>query len=325
MRVLVVSIFFVCILFPVSAGGEEKDVPRRLAVMKFATVNCRAAIAGISRNAVEMRLFNEDKFEILEQQQVDKLASQHKETLQGENERLRKIGRLLKAGFMVTGTVEKLGGYRITLRVFDVEGDKVIYTASVDVDALEDLREGSGDAAGKISRGLARLWGEYKPGEINLTTAFLYAFPMGHLEKLCRYGYGFDLRGRYQNIFFQGIFAGGIFSFLYFPGRDNTLHHSWMTALQLSLGYEVELSLFRVRVFAAGGMGYNSICYYRETVSEECDTMKGFQPLLRSGLEVSASLWRQIMIFMGAAYGHIFDAGGAVSWMEVSAGMRFRI
>lgn len=294
--------------------------------MNFNAINCSAAIAGIVRNAVEMQLFEENHFEILEHQQVDKLLAEQQGLAERCNDGkcLHRLGRLLKAGYMVTGTVEKLDTYRITVRVFEVKSEKLIVTASADAESEKELRGAAEEAAGNAASGMVSMWRGSYLKIIDMRTGFIFAFPMGHLGNLCSYGYGFDLQGEVENIFIRGFFAGGLFSFIYYAGEGSDVHHSWMTALQVSSGYALSLGIFRLRFYIAGGMGYNRINYYQTTDTAVRGNIEGLQPVMRTGIDISMKFWKYLWCSLGAGYGHIFDAGGGISWVQLQGNITVR-
>ena len=314
------GLLILMLLVPVAAFSSSPAVPHRLAVLNFRAMNCSEPIAGIARNAAEMKLFMTNRFEILEHQQVDKLITEkagHAGKECSDARCLRVLGKLLKARYMVAGTVEKLDRWRITLRVFEVKSEKLIITASAESDTKEDIRECAEEAAEIIVSRLLNRWRGSSIKKYDISSAFIFAIPAGHLSRLCSYGYGFDLQGIAHNIFIQGLFIGGLFSYIHYEGKDENVHHSWMTALQATSGYGITFGPAGFRVFLAAGMGYNQVNYYTEADSDSRGALGGFQPVLRSGLSFSLKTGRHFWCSLGGAYGHIFDPGGSISWIQI--------
>jgi curli biogenesis system outer membrane secretion channel CsgG len=102
------------------AASIEK---KRIAVLDFAANNVPVSHAKIVRNALEVALFNSDRFRLLEREQIETILRERRirgSDLKGTENSIE-IGKTIASDYVITGSVDKIGRPSITVRVVSVE------------------------------------------------------------------------------------------------------------------------------------------------------------------------------------------------------------
>jgi TolB-like protein len=321
------AFFLALILYPrpARAGGKAKP---RIAVIDFSANNADPAMAGIVRNAVEMNLFRDGSFDILEQSRVADLVRERKLQLAECRDEgcATKIGRLLKGDYVIIGSLDRLDAFTVNVKVVDVKEGRIIFTESRDVSEVRELRAATAEVARRVA---ARIKKAVSPGlrfpyPVIVTAHFICTVPVGYLRSLTREGFGAVVTARIQDLPVRGLYFGLDTRVMFFKGRG-TVHNTLMAPLMVQTGYSYTYRFVSiVPRFSFGGC-YILNTYYADALRLGKSVRRGFQPVLSAGGSLEFNLPKNVHVGAGADYGVIFEKGGSLSFVSflVGVGLRF--
>jgi len=100
---------------------------KRIAVLEINTNNIPSSFGNIARNAFEVFLFNSGNFQLLDRERQQAVAVKQGITPSSENSLadLLTFGKNISADYLVSGNVDKLDVYKITIRVISVTSGEI--------------------------------------------------------------------------------------------------------------------------------------------------------------------------------------------------------
>jgi hypothetical protein len=153
-----ISAFVMFMIFTPSGLSAEEQIyqKKRIAVLNFNANRTSEEYAETVREFFEVHLYKTGVFDLLERRRIDVvIKGLGAETAQcGDVECALMIGKLLKVDFVTIGSLNRLGGFAITVKFIDVTAGTVAY-ADFDKAGSEDEIDGAlkrlaDRAAGKV-------------------------------------------------------------------------------------------------------------------------------------------------------------------------------
>jgi len=116
-----------------------------IAVIEFKPINDEArrnSLHEIVANEIENKLFEDERFTVIEREDIDELIKEQKLKLTGltEKKESKAIGAFLEADYLLMGTVAKLNEIvLINLKIVDVVSSEVVYSTRVSAKKEENI------------------------------------------------------------------------------------------------------------------------------------------------------------------------------------------
>ncbi len=321
----IAGLMLIAAFFPASShGADEIKARSRIAVVNFAANNTEGGVARGIRNSVEINLFKDGSFDILEQSQVDVILRERKlQALECRDAACAaRLGQLLKADYVIIGSVDRLGAYTVNVKVVNVREGKIIISESKDAREIGDLKP----AAEEVTRRIAdRIKGKGQGVSgfaypVFLSANFFYAIPVGYLKGIAEGGYGASVAARVENLLVTGLFCGIDARFLYLEGKGS-MQKAMMVPLLAQFGYAYTVWKVSIVPFVSAGGCYSMNYYYTDRFRYWKVRRNGLQPMLNAGLSFDFLTGKNIYIRVGADYNIIFEKAGDISYVTCLAGM----
>lgn len=326
LRIMAPAVFScLLVLIAVQAQAAEKkaEPKKRIAVLNFTANNADEGLARVARNAVELSLFKTGLFDILEKESISLIIKERKLQL----EKCRDvscavaIGELLKARYVIIGSLDYAREYVLQVKVVDVQKRRIVAADSAKVKESGDIRQAAETLSEKISRRMQRLGKKALP--VVFTTAVNYALPLGYLERKVGHGFGFTVTCMAEDLGVNGLQLGGAAGFIYFTEKPHEAHHAMMAPLTLVLGYRFWIRGFSINPMVGGGGSYNIVYYYRDKESAEYSGSGAFQPLLSVTLDLAYSVTPMFQLSLRPGYSIIFEEDGIIQYFSAGVGFTF--
>jgi len=323
--VLCIIIFLLFILKGIALFAAENGSRDKVAVMNFAANNISAGTARIVRNFFELELFKNETFNILERNQIDLiLKERNRQLLQCMDDGCAvAIGKILSADYVIRGSVDKLDGYTINIRVIDVKLKRVIIADSIEADRLGELKISAGEMAERISNSIVRKNRGIDKKFINISANLNYLQPMGYFSDLTTGGFGVLVSSEIGNLFFRNFFLGVNSGYMFFPGKGKELHHASMIPVLAKAGYRFTFGIFYAVPEIMAGISYNVLYYYIDNLEVSISENRAFQPMVLSGIKAGLKISKPLIVETGVRYGNSFEKKGNISFLSFIAGVKF--
>lgn len=307
-----------------SGAGESGAARPRIAVVSFAENNTDAGTGRAVRNSVEMNFFKDGSFVILEQSQMESIIRERKlQTSECRDAQCAaRLGLLMKADYVIIGSVDKLNTYTVTMKVVNVREGSIVISESGEAREIADLRPASEELTRRVAERIKGIGGKRRRFEypVYITANFQYAFPVGYLRRLAAAGYGASVSARLEDIFVKNVLAGVEVQFLYFTGRK-TMHHAMMVPVTAQFGYALDVWRFSFVPLVSLGTVYSMNYYYADMLRLRKTQRRGFQFMLKAGMTVDCMVYKNFHVRIGAEYGSLFEKGGDAPFISCGAGV----
>jgi TolB-like protein len=307
-----------------AAFAEEKETSRaRIAVVNFAENKAAAGTGRAVKNSVEMNFFRDGSFVILEQSQMDSIVQERKlQFAECRDEKCAaRLGQLLKADYVVIGSVDRLDTYTITLKVVNVREGNIIISESREAREIGEIRPASEDLARKVMDGIKKIRSGRKAFgyPVYITSNFQYTFPVGYLKRLAKAGYGASVSARIEDIFVKNLLAGVEVQCIYLKGGKN-MRHAVMIPLFAQVGYALDVWRLSFVPMLSVGAGYSINYYCADILRLSKSQRKGFQFMLKAGIGIDMTVYKNFHVRIGAEFGSSFEKGGDAPFISCIAG-----
>jgi hypothetical protein len=305
-------------------AGDDGKAKNRIAVMNFSANNTGEGTSRAVRNNVELNLFKDGSFDILEQNQVDVILKERRlQMMECRDEKCAaRLGQILKANYVIIGSVDKLDTFTINLKVVDVKEGKIIISESKDAREMGDLRGASEELAVKVA-GRIKSMGKGRvvlPFPLYISANFQYTFPIGYLKRVTKAGYGSSLTFRMEDLFVKNLMAGVEAQFIYLEGARE-LHHAMMIPIMAQFGYAFHVWRLSFIPIVSAGASYNMNYFYADVLQLRTTLRSGFQFVFKAGGAIECIVYKNFHVRIGAEYGSFFEKGGDVPFISTIAGI----
>lgn len=316
------------------ALNESTTRKNRVAVLEISTNNISPSYGNIARNSFEVFLFNSGNFQLLDRERQKSVAVKLGISPDSNNsiEDLQKFGKNLSADYLISGNIDKIEDFKITLRAVSVSSGEIITACTQSFSSIDEFDAVLNIVSGTIKDNL----NEYsRDGKIKKSSAgkshifsaginFDYFIPVSDFHNLISSGPGTDIRGDLSGIFFENAYAGLHASYYRFDGKKNTDDYARFIMLQLAYGYkfnpyktlylktEVESGINMITLNHTAGTGF-----YMDDNSRD----KAIDPVVQFGLSAGVNPISLINIETGARCGIDFESGGNLYFFNLSIGL----
>lgn len=314
-----------------SAQKKESTVAKKqIAVLEMTSNGVPESFGIIARNSFEVFLFNSDKFQLLDREQLQKIARRLgvNPNSATSSEDLLKLGKNLSADFLICGSIDKLDDYKITIRVISVDKGEIItahsrnFSSAAKIDTALDILtdKTTRDIVTYCEKGRIR-----KPffEQHNLFMGFSanYLMPMSGLENLVVAAPGGRMNFEMDNILANNGFAGLQLGYYGLNGRKNSQDEARFFLAELTGGYRLFITKWfylkgelgvggnLVTLSHKGNTGFNMTPNTQQT---------SIKPMAHGGGYLGILPGYDLNIEIGATYGSIFESGGPLTYLNSS-------
>ncbi|MCP4137981.1 MAG: hypothetical protein GY754_43865 [bacterium] len=142
--------FILCLLCCSIALAAPK---KKLVVLDFSANNIEKSYARIVRNKIELALYKQNRFNILEKKMaLWVIKEKHNELLKcSETSCAIKIGKYVSADYVVMGSIDALDRYTVTIRIIDVNSNNIVSMITKTYDSKKALPEASSQMAMELA------------------------------------------------------------------------------------------------------------------------------------------------------------------------------
>jgi hypothetical protein len=306
----IVGVVIACVVLACAVESSYAEGRRRIAILDLGALNVPKNYAKIVGDLLEVELHKSGAFDILERRRMEIILNEQGLALSGctDESCAIRIGRLLSADMVVTGSLNKLGNYLLTIKVVDAQSGAIVladYERSIPEDQLPDR-------VGKIVMRLSSAIGSVAPEGKNAAIesvakegnfharrtgdrAFVvecgvrgyYTIPAGRFSEIAKPGYGSSMNCGVRNILFSGLFTGIDMGYWRFEGNRENVEWCSMIPVTVEVGYAFDV--FRglyISPVMSGGYSYNTMNYTHLTgsISTDYSTNHEFEPIIQGGL-----------------------------------------
>ncbi|MBN2159686.1 MAG: hypothetical protein JW807_09840 [Spirochaetes bacterium] len=324
--IFVRTVFSAALLAIVPVGmayAAEGGKPRpRIAVVDFIANNADPGMARIVKNAVEMNLFRDGSFDILEQSRINDLVKERKLQIAGcrDAQCATKIGELLKGDYVIIGSLDRLDRFTVNVKVVSVKEGKIIFSESRDAREPAELRDATAEVARMVAVRIKGGGGKTRARvPIVIDAEFVFSVPIGYLAKIAKFGYGAAAGFRIQDVPVRGLLFGLNARFIHFDGRD-MVRRALMAHLLGRIGYAYTVWHLSIVPRISAGTCYIQNTYYSDLLKIRPAVRRGFQPMVEGGVAIEFNLPANVLLGTGADYGAVFEKGGTLSFFSIMAG-----
>ena len=305
------------------AEVKVRYIKKRVAILTFSANNVPSSVARIVRNTFELALFKTKKFDILERSRIDLILKERSIKMSEcqTHTCAIKIGSILKADYVILGSVDKLAVYSVSVKVIDVNSKIMLLAETKDVNKLKDLKKGVSAITSTVSSKMNNPKKIKTLNNASFSISAHYFIPIGYYNSVVTYGFGFigsaEIESFRVNHFSLGLEVG----YFLFNGKDKNTNHIVMFPLLFSAEYEIALlNNFYIAPSVRAGFAYNSLYYY-ETVGEpETNVKSVFQPISNIAFKSKILITDSINMFLKIGHWNVFEQEGLVSFFSGAAG-----
>ncbi len=340
----VFCVIIVCVILACAVDTSHAEGRRRIAILELGALNVPKNYAKIVGDLLEVELHKSGAFDILERKQMEIILNEQGLALSGctDESCAIRIGRLLSADMVVTGSLNKLGDYLLTIKVVDARSGAIVladYERSIPEDQLPDR-------AGRIAKRLSSAIGSVAPGRENQAIesaekednfharrtgnrVFVvecgvrgyYVTPAGRFSEIAKPGYGSSLYCGVRDVLISGLFAGVDLGYWRFEGNRENVEWCSMVPVMVEAGYAFHV--FRglyISPVMGGGYSYNTMNFKRTVWTSTYEAEHEFEPVARGGLCTGYN-HGSISAKIGVFYTGIFEKTERLDSYMLSAGL----
>jgi hypothetical protein len=318
------------VLFALDSPTIQK---KRVAVLEIDTNNIPSSFGNIARNNFEVFLFNSGNFQLLDRERQKSAAAKLGISPSSSNslQDLLKFGENLSADYLVSGNVDKLDDYKITMRVISVNGGEIITVYTQSFSSIDEFDASLNTVSEKIKNNLV----EYiRDGKIHKPffeqhglyagMNFNYIIPLGTFHDLINSGPGIKGKCEISNIFFDNDYTGMHAGYYWFNGQKNNRDEARFIMIQAAYGYRLN---FNKWLYFKGDIesGINVITLVHDDGNgfymTENSRKKAVEPVVQFGCAAGISPFKYVNIETGIQYGINFERGGNLYFLNITAGL----
>jgi TolB-like protein len=326
----IVIIVVVGFPFLSNASGMSRVEKKRIAILEFSANNVPPSYANIVRNTFEIFLFNEDRFQLIDREQLQAIARKMNLNINSDNSPadMVRLGQRLSTDFLMTGSLDKLDKYRLSVRIISVDRGEILTTYYKVFKSADDINDAADKLAESSSNDMQRflITGKVRQPffvshRVILGIRANYISPVNSLNYVLNPGFGGGFFSEFDNLLFEDGYLGLQFNYNRFRGSDNVGDEANIVPFMISAGYRHYFSRkMYLKTEAAGGAAMISLIHRGEKgFNQEDNTEKhGVSPVLQvfGGIGVAPAF--DIYVEMGAYYGWIFEKSGSLSYFGTS-------
>ncbi len=330
----VITFVLFCLVFDESPSFAASVEKKSIAVLDFSANNVPVSHAKIVRNALEVALFNSDRFRLLEREQIETILRERKikKNDPRDADNSIEIGKTIATDFVITGSVDKIGRPSITVRVVSVEEGRILFAYSRNLDSETEYDAAIRRITKTLIRDVRRYVKYGKTGDSleSLTDVYMlarvgYAYPLGRLRDIVVPGYGGVLETGVHNYALRNSNLGFEVGVYQFHGRENGADRCTFVPVLLDLSYRLSL-LSRVYMLPVLGAGANTVILKHGAGEgfniRENSTKTTIEPLAKAGLFLGVAPVDFLHLQIGADLGVVFERPRTLMFLSLSFGVQ---
>lgn len=327
--------FLLVALVPLQAADEAKTKKVNIALLDFTANNTTKANAAIIRNKIEVALDATKTFTLVERRNIDLILKEQgfQQTGCTDQECAVQLGKLLSAQYVAVGTVDKLAGYTVTLKIVSVGEGSVKFAHSESAATEADLPVAIHALAERASRAFGGSFfsmRDKKKG--HFITNFIVAPPLGKMASRMDMGWGGSIGMQYRDYVVIGIEGAA----MQFNSKAVKGGYYITMPLYATLGVNLKLKDFVAIIpYVSGGFAWiwwkgipttplNAVIMN----GIKKDSLKNeFKGVMKTGLVVEIQPGSVVSLSVGGYYALIFkntDHSVEYAHAGVTAGLNFR-
>jgi hypothetical protein len=298
-----------------------------IAVMNLQAGNCPPSIARGFTDMLGGKIFETGMFILLERSQVDVLLREQglSEKSCDDSDCAVRMGRLLSVQKMVTGSVTRIGDYRIEVRIINVADSAVDLSVSSEAETEYDFTRTAERIVTRMKyfyTGMTHISGDF-----DVSASAMYLFPLGDFSHGASGGTGsrlcvalHELGGSRVSL----MIVSGIYRFGSTLRSVDSIH---MSPLELMAGYPFRVSDTLMVVPSIGG-GYIISRVRYDRVEERTfgeysySTAYFYDPVMEARCAFEISLGGRWRLITGPAVTLFFERGRTGSWISAEGGIK---
>jgi len=337
------SIFLICFIIAITACflqnrflyalNDPSIQKKRIAVLEINTNNIPSSFGNIARNAFEVFLFNSGNFQLLDRERQQAVAVKQGITPSSENSLadLLTFGKNISADYLVSGNVDKLDVYKITIRVISVTSGEIITVRTQTFSSTEEFDDTLNNVSGKIKNDIIEYIQDgriqrsfFERHDLYAGISFNYLIPISNLGTLINSGPGINGAFEISNMIFSDDYAGLHTGYYRFNGKKNNHDEAQFIMLRLAYGYRYNLfNRLYLKGEIEGGMNWVTLDHNAGNGFnfDENSQKKAVDPLAQCGVFIGINPFNAINLEAGIQYGIDFERGGNLTFLNLSIGL----
>jgi hypothetical protein len=318
------------VLHAADAASSEK---KRVAVLEINTNNVPASYGNIARNSFEVLLFNSDKFQLLDRERLQVVAAKMGilPDSQTSMDELLKLGKNLSADYLISGTIDKLDTYKITVRVISVHSGEILTMNTQSFSSIETFEATLNIITTKIKNDILEYirFGKiqkpfFEQHSFSADAHISYLVPFSNLKNLIKPGPGVNASCVISNIFLDADYTGLHAGFYRFEGRKTSSDNARFLMILLAYGYEYPVfKWLYVKGEIEGGINLITLSHGtgKGFTMQDNTQENSFDPLSKIGAKIGISPLNNVHAEAGVAYGINFEKDGNFHFINLSIGL----
>jgi Peptidoglycan-synthase activator LpoB len=318
------------VLYAMDSSPLQKN---RIAVLEISTNNIPPSFGNIARNNFEVFLFNSGSFQLLDRERQQSVAVKLGISPNSSNslENLISFGLNISADYLVSGNIDKLDEYKITLRVISVKSGEIITVHTQSFSSIDEFDAAVNIVSVKIKNNLTEYVRDgkiqkpfFEQHSLSAGMHFNYFIPVSNFRDLINSGPGIKGTCEIGTIFFDNDYTGVHAGYYRFNGRKNNSDVARFIIIQASYGYRFNFSrwfYFKSEIES----GINMITLRHGTDNgfnmAENSQKKAIDPIMQFGFSAGVAPYKFVTLETGVRYGINFETGGNLYFYNVSAGL----
>jgi len=308
---LVSFIQFLVIVLAGPLAAEKKNI----AVLDFSANNISSPEGDILRNRIEVLLYSSGKIRVLERQKYrQKVIEQNIDTFScTDTACAARVGRYIFADYVVMGSVDRLSGYSLHIRVVESETGFIVFAGTENVSQRDDLY----NALYSLTESLLESLDKKDEEKANaspetgisplLSFSLGYSLPIYSLRDRADYGTSFLVSLLYSVYGFSfGLRSG-------FTGLMDSSGNLYAYVLPVLAGCQYRVSLGRAGIIPSLSLGM----VYSRIQSEGSGIL---EPAVQTGLGFSYMIRSHVSLGVAVDYNYIIEKSGGIQFFTFGAG-----
>ncbi len=305
---------------------DRQDEKITIAVMHIQANNCPEALAMAVKDILSHKLFESGTFILLERSHVDTILRKHPESITGRTdpEGMAEIGRILSVQKVVTGSVTRLGKFRIDLRFIDTEKGTIDLSLSRKSSSTANFEH---NIMRMVDRSRLYYNGHTRvTGRVNATLQGAFVYPLGVLSDGTDAGMGSSLEITFNDLLLNRYPLIASVGFYRLEPSLRSIDHFYMIPVSLLAGWPVALSR-TTRVIPGAGFGYLISHVRHDTIEvrtyEKYRYSEGFyfNPMITARAGIEIMLGYRWYLAITPAYMLFFESGDTAQIAALHGGL----
>jgi len=312
------KIIFLLSLVLISSSHLYAEDKLRIAVLDFTASNLPDVYAATSRDNIEVSLYKTGKFELLERNRVQlAIKEQNLPADCRSDECVSKIGKLLSATHVLTGSITQIKKCTVTVRLIDVSQGKIVYADEESVDKKENINTALANLSKRIQSKIQTLTPAQVSNnsrEIAISASAGYVNPQGVLSNLEKSGYSIGLSAQYNKVY-KDFYLGSTLEFISLSGKGSVSKVN-IIPLTLDVGYN---SPIYNRFFITPALS----CGYALNHTTKDKTTNSLEPIFLFSLSPSYGLTEKVYIKVDPEYSCIIERSGLIRYFSIIGSLQY--